>query len=162
MGSTTRPFTTPGTPNPFSTGRGGRRNRAVDRLAIMSTWCRSMFCRTIRFPALGPSPPRSSTSRTKIKTRIYHRTLWVFPVFRSFHPGGEILSSTSAMTNRSSTERQTTRSSSENSATPIELGDARMRNGNLRRITSVTLSTWSEISESTKCQVLTWLLLWQT
>jgi hypothetical protein len=42
------------------------------------------------------------------------------------------------------------------------LGSARTTNGNLRRTTSLTLSTWSEISKSTKRQVLTWLLLWQT
>ena len=68
----------------------------------------------------------------------------------------------SATMNRLSKEKQTSRSSSANSAMPIVLDGAWMRNGNLRRITSVMLSKWSEISQSTRRRVLTWLLLWQT
>jgi hypothetical protein len=68
----------------------------------------------------------------------------------------------SATMNRLSTEKQMSRSSSANSAMPIVLGGARMRNGNSRRITSAMLSTWSEISQSTRRQALKWLLLWQT
>ena len=61
-----------------------------------------------------------------------------------------------------STEKQTSRSSSANSAMPTALGDTRMRNGNLRRITSVMLLTWSGINQSTRHRALTWMLLWKT
>ena len=81
---------------------------------------------------------------------------------RSFRPGGEISSSMSATTNRLSMERQTIRGNSANSAIPTVLGDVRTRNDNSRHITSAMLSTWSEINKSTKRQVLTCLLLWQT
>ena len=93
-------------------------------------------------------------------TWVYRRTLQVSLAFRSFRPDGEISSLMSATTNRSLMERQTSRGISANSAMPTVLSDARTRNSNSRRITSVTLSTWSEIRKSMKRQVLTWLLLW--
>ena len=59
-------------------------------------------------------------------------------------------------------EKLTNRDSNESRATPIAPNNEQTRNDSSPHIISMMLSTWSEISRSTRHQAPTWLLPWRT
>ena len=95
-------------------------------------------------------------------TYISRHTPRGFPASQSFHPNEVTWFSISAMTNQLSKAKPTTKDSNASSATPTEPNDKQTRSDNSPQTTLAMLSTWSEISSSTRHQALMWLSPWQT
>ena len=85
-----------------------------------------------------------------------------FSRFPVFPPRRGDLVLMSAMMSQLSTVKPMNRDNSANSAMPTVPNDKQMRIGNSSQTTLAMLSTWSEISKSTKHQALMWPSPWQT